>query len=221
MQNIIDRKYCGVTVYIPLDLRRYPRYRNHSDHPIIRFPRVLCVNWAWGSLSSRQTPISAAENAVTDLSRASGTQIKSLQGSSSERDRSRCTARGPTKRRRSVEFEPSFHFPLWRSYQRRMACYPGQPGALQQPLGEHGAPGHGVAAAMDLHEGESVHSLATRSTRAWHPRPCQICHRVWKGCLPFLLLLYRDTMAGGRIWGGLSWISWVNFPRVSSGKIIA
>lgn len=50
-----DRKYCGVTVYIPLDLRRYPRYRNHSDHPIIRFPRVLCVNW--GSLSSRQSYI--------------------------------------------------------------------------------------------------------------------------------------------------------------------
>jgi hypothetical protein len=51
-------------------------------------------------------------------------------------------------------FEPNFHFPLRRSYQRRMACYPGQPGALQQPLAEHGVPG--VAAAMDLHDGESL-----------------------------------------------------------------
>ena len=37
-----------MTVYIPLDLRRYPRYRNHSDHPIIRFPQALGANW--GSL---------------------------------------------------------------------------------------------------------------------------------------------------------------------------
>ena len=52
MQTTANRKHCGVTVYIPLDLRRYPRYRNHSDHPIIRFPRALCANW--GSLGCRQ-----------------------------------------------------------------------------------------------------------------------------------------------------------------------
>ena len=62
-----------------------------------------------------------------------------------ERERSidRGARPGPTKRRWT---EPSFHFPLWRSYQRRMACYPGQPSTLQQP----------GAAAMDLHDGESV-----------------------------------------------------------------
>ena len=45
--NVYRKWKCAV--YIPLDLRRYPRYRNHSDHPIIRFPRALCANW--GSLS--------------------------------------------------------------------------------------------------------------------------------------------------------------------------
>lgn len=50
--EFLDRmwKYLEDVVYIPLDLRRYPRYGHHSNHPIIRFPRALCVNW--GSLSS-------------------------------------------------------------------------------------------------------------------------------------------------------------------------
>lgn len=38
--NVYRKWKCAV--YIPLDLRRYLRYRNHSDHPIIRFPRALC-----------------------------------------------------------------------------------------------------------------------------------------------------------------------------------
>lgn len=207
MLNTTNRKYCGVTVYIPLDLRRYPRYRNHSDHPIIRFPRALCANW--GSLSLRQSLYLSLKTPLQD-----SVERLRRQSSPSKVRRARVIDRSRARRSEGeVCVWTQFSFPA-------LTLIPEEDGLLPWATGRLAAATGWARSAWSSSNGSPWWWVSTKpwSSIATENAQAKACARTpslaygpWRASYLFCCMGYgwREDL------GGLTWISCINLHGVS------